>query len=149
MSRSEAGREGPVQTPVRSRKLRRIGVIGLLVLGLGLAAAKLLTPSDIRPDAVKRGITPDATREARRLLALLTERYGGLDRYRQRGVTQVEYADEWASAFMRRVGSPSRQGEHLRFTFANGTDSSLPRQARPAASADLGRGALSTKSAHT
>lgn len=107
-----------------SKRRRRFAVAALLFLVLGLPAAKLLAPSDIRPDTLKGEIAPDSTREARRLLALLGARYGGLDRYRQRSVTQVEYTDEWASGLMRRFGSPWQQGERLRFTFANGTDNS-------------------------
>lgn len=107
-----------------SKKWRRWAVAGLLLVGLGSAAAKLVIPCDIRPDTVKREITPEATREARRLLALLAARYGGLEQYRQRRVTQVEYTDEWASGIMRRLASPWQTGERLRFTFANGTDNS-------------------------
>lgn len=107
-----------------SKKLRRLTVAGLLLLGLGFLTAKLLTLSDIRPDTLREGIAAESTLEARRILSLLAARYGGLDRYRQRGATQVEYTDEWASGIMRRFGSPWQPGERLRFTFANGSDNS-------------------------
>jgi hypothetical protein len=97
---------------------------GLLLVGFGFAGTQLMFPCDIRPNAVKREVTADSTREARRLLALLGARYGGLDRYRLHRVTQVEYTDEWASGLMRRFGTPWQPGERLRFTFANGTDNS-------------------------
>lgn len=110
--------------PSSSKRLRRLTVAALLALGIGLVATKLLRPSDLRPESVKAGISDDATREARRILAALVTRYGGLDRHRQHRVTQVEYTDEWPSDIIRRVGSPWQRGERLRFTFANGTDNS-------------------------
>jgi len=107
-----------------STKPRRLVVAVLLLLGCGYAATQFLFPKDIRPDALRHALTPDAVRQGRRLLGLLDSRYGGSERYRHHRVTQVEYTDAWASGLMQRVGSPWLPGERLRLTFAHGTDSS-------------------------
>lgn len=107
-----------------NRKWCRFTIAGLLLLGLGGGAAKLLSPSDIRPDLVRGDISANSTREGRRLLDRLAVRYGGLERYRQHGATEVEYTDEWRSGLVRRIASPWQPGERLRFTFGNASDNS-------------------------
>lgn len=107
-----------------AKNWRRLTVAGLLLLGLGVGTCTVRTLSDIRPTQIKGEISADAAREGRQLLDRLAARYGGLDRYRQLGVSQVEYTDEWASDFMQRVGSPWHKGERLRLTYAHGSDNS-------------------------
>lgn len=106
------------------RKWRRFALVALLLLGVGGGAAKLYSLSDIRPDDVRFEITEGSMRRGRQLLDRLAARYGGLARYRQRGVTQIEYTDEWSNGIVRRLASPWLPNERLRFTFANATDNS-------------------------
>lgn len=106
------------------RSRRRVVLFAIVLAGLGFVVPKLLFPRDIRPASIQTNLTEESTSEARRLLDGLVTRYGGRDRYRQRGITQVEYTDEWPSQITRRIGSPWQEGERLRFTFANGSDNS-------------------------
>lgn len=112
------------QASPSARKLRRISLGVVLAALMGFIAWTAIVPADIRPRSVRGPIDPTTETEARRLLGLLANRYGGLEQYRTLMATRVEYTDAWASSIMRRVGSPWNEGERLRLTFANGTDNS-------------------------
>ncbi len=80
--------------------------------------------SDLRPAQLQTsGVTEDAQRRGREILARAAQSHGGIDAWRQHRTARFTVEDTWPSAIMRAVAMPwSASAERMRITGLLGRD---------------------------